>query len=133
MTTNYKRGYAFEIRVKKVLEGIGLRVYRSGGSHSEADLIAISRLGVVYIVQCKRHGLISVEEWNELFDVAHDYRAVPLLAFIPTGKTQGIEFRFLTGKAEKNERDRMEKKSRKMDVWQGINNADLDGVSNDKE
>lgn len=59
---HYKVGYALERDVKIALEQDGYTVFRSAGSHSQADLIAI--LPCVYVdgenaqvklIQCKRH------------------------------------------------------------------------------
>ncbi len=47
----YRKGYKFEIRVKKFLEGIGYKVYRSAGS-KPVDLIAISNRDVL-VIECK--------------------------------------------------------------------------------
>jgi hypothetical protein len=39
---NYRKGYAWELVCKRQLEGRGFRVYRTAGSHTETDLIAIN-------------------------------------------------------------------------------------------
>lgn len=64
---HYKVGYALERDVKIALEQEGFTVFRSAGSHSFADLIAIkadsSSFGIdeidyhpeVKLIQCKRH------------------------------------------------------------------------------
>ena len=41
MATNYQRGAAFELRVKRRLEEQGWTVWRTPGSKSPADLIAV--------------------------------------------------------------------------------------------
>lgn len=73
---HYKVGRSLEYAVKKALEQDGYTVFRSAGSHSQADLIAI-RVGMVEcsegsepmtfvtLVQCKRHrNLMTVREIN---------------------------------------------------------------------
>jgi Holliday junction resolvase len=50
--TSYSKGRAFEYRVRRHLEGKGWVVFRTAGSHSPADLIAL-RTGEVWLVQCK--------------------------------------------------------------------------------
>ena len=52
MSNNYIIGRMFEYRVKKQLEKHGYVVFRTAGSHSPADLVALKR-GVVVLVQCK--------------------------------------------------------------------------------
>jgi hypothetical protein len=51
--SNYTRGANFEYRVKKHFEGLGFEVYRSAGSHSPADLIALKRKFRPLLIQCK--------------------------------------------------------------------------------
>jgi len=41
--TNYRRGYALELRAKKELEIAGYYVMRSSGSHGACDLIALNQ------------------------------------------------------------------------------------------
>lgn len=54
--TNYTKGRGFEYWVKKKLEANGFTVFRSAGSHSAADLIAIRQLEhftQTCLIQCK--------------------------------------------------------------------------------
>jgi Holliday junction resolvase len=77
--THYARGYAFERRVRQLLESLGCFVIRSAGSKGVADLVAI-RLDATLLVQCKRQGAISSQEWNTLYDTAMRIGAMPILA-----------------------------------------------------
>jgi hypothetical protein len=53
---NYRKGRAYEYEIKKRYEKLGYTVFRTAGSHSPADLIAVknimSRLEVL-LIQCK--------------------------------------------------------------------------------
>lgn len=55
--TNYTKGRAFEYQVKKILEKDGQTVWRTAGSHSPVDLIAVYKdtFGNMQInfIQCK--------------------------------------------------------------------------------
>lgn len=58
----YRTGYRLERDVKIALEQDGYTVFRSAGSHSQADLIALAAtdcegVGItdVVLIQCKRH------------------------------------------------------------------------------
>jgi Holliday junction resolvase len=50
--TNYKKGRAFEYRVKHFLERAGFVCLRTAGSHGFCDLIAI-KPDTVQFIQCK--------------------------------------------------------------------------------
>jgi Holliday junction resolvase len=117
MATNYQRGYAFEMRVKETMEKFGLKTFRMAGSHSEADLIGISEFGVSYLVQCKRNGQISVEEWNQLRKTALSVKGIPILAYIPESG-RGVELRVIVADAEKGERNRIALKTRAIEPLQ---------------
>jgi Holliday junction resolvase len=56
--SNYSRGANFERRVRKHLEQQGWVVFRSAGSHSPADLIAL-KAGEVMLVQCQLDGYFT--------------------------------------------------------------------------
>jgi Holliday junction resolvase len=81
---NYRRGAEFERRVADALRLDGYLVYRSAGSHGEADLVAL-KAGEVLLVQCKLAGPGGVRpaEWNVLFNVARHAGAVALIAHKP--------------------------------------------------
>lgn len=51
----YARGRAFEYRVKSLLEGLGLVVFRLARGRP-FDLVALSPRGNVYLVECKLRG-----------------------------------------------------------------------------
>lgn len=78
-TSRYRRGRAFEYRVKASLSGAGYFVLRSPASRSPLDLVAI-KPGVVLFVQCKTSGALPPSEWNAVYDLAKGTGAVPLLA-----------------------------------------------------
>ena len=78
---HYKVGYTLERDVKIALEQEGFTVFRSAGSHSKADLIAIKEwehliesiipCADVTLVQCKRHkNLMTSREIQEFYDFA---------------------------------------------------------------
>lgn len=55
MTTNYKRGRAFEYKTKKLYEALGCLVFRTAGSRSPFDLIALHpKSKMIYLLQCKK-------------------------------------------------------------------------------
>lgn len=85
--SNYRRGRAFEYRVKKYLEEKGFSVIRSAGSHGKYDLVAFHN-GVVIALQLKSgssankyecyiepepvtlfRGLLTTEEWKERLEI----------------------------------------------------------------
>ena len=79
-STNYAKGRRFEYRAKRSLESQGFVVFRSAGSHSRADLIAL-RAGEVWLVQCKANdGYLSTQEREGLVLVALELGVVPILA-----------------------------------------------------
>ena len=77
--TNYSIGRAFEYRVKKYLEKEGFVVFRSAGSHSPADLVAL-KLGEVWLVQCKANDYVPQKELDGLKLVARELGVMPVLA-----------------------------------------------------
>jgi len=76
----YKRGYHFERRVLKILEGLGYWVARQAKS-SFPDLIAIKR-DKILLVECKvdRRSL-SRRERELMLSLAEKLSAIPLLAY----------------------------------------------------
>lgn len=94
MSTPYQRGAAFEHRVKAELEKESWRVWRTPGSKSPCDLIAIKPAGLppatrswVRLVQCKLRGAISAKERCGFVADATALGAVPILAYqLPNGK-----------------------------------------------
>jgi Holliday junction resolvase len=81
MTTNYKRGYAFELKVWKDLERNGMFVVRSGGSRGMVDMAAHAPGPINYYVQCKRDGRLSIEDRRDLYNLAMAFNATPILAY----------------------------------------------------
>lgn len=61
MKNRYRAGANFERRVRKDLENKGWVVFRSAGSHSPADLIAL-RFGEVMLVQCQVSKPFSIDK-----------------------------------------------------------------------
>lgn len=76
---HYRRGTAFERRVRADLEANGYRLIRSAGSKGKIDLLA-GKPGQRLAVQCKITGLLSTAEWNLLIEWAACFDAVPVLA-----------------------------------------------------
>ncbi len=77
--TMYRRGYHFELRVRKHFESLGWSVWRSAGSRSPADLLAL-RTGEVLLIQCKLSGTISKEAKRRLAIVARELNCRAMLA-----------------------------------------------------
>ncbi len=106
MATRYQSGYAFERRVRKMLEGMGYYVIRSAGSKGIADLVALGK-SIKVLVQCKRSGAISAEEWNALHSKCLELGAVPLVAMMRTmmrGPRRGIAiYRILGPRAKRGD------------------------------
>ena len=90
--TPYQRGAAFEHRVKREWELAGWLVWRTPGSKTACDLIAIrDRSGpVVSLIQCKLHGDISRKEWADLEYMASAVGARAILASMVKGSTSGL-------------------------------------------
>jgi len=94
MTTRYQQGYAFENRVKADIQRHGYYAVRSGGSKGIVDILAVREHSPrILMVQCKRKGAISREEWNELLRSAELYGGHALMAYMPGAR--GIEYRGL--------------------------------------
>jgi Holliday junction resolvase len=86
MNTNYKRGRAFEYRVKKMYEKNGCFAVRAAGSHGPVDILVITDFGKPLFVQCKLSGVISKQERKDLKALAEFYRASPVVALNQRGK-----------------------------------------------
>jgi Holliday junction resolvase len=75
----YVKGRAFEYKVKKIYESNGYLVFRTAGSHSVADLIAIPKIGNTQewnpiLIQCKATiGQTYPKECDVLINVAEKY------------------------------------------------------------
>lgn len=87
--TAYKRGRAFEYRVKKHFERMGYYVKRSYASKGAEDLIAIksvdlAKLSTVLLIQCKNLKVeksLSKTEQDNLKKLAKQTGAIPLHVF----------------------------------------------------
>ncbi len=81
MTNNYARGRAFEYRVWHHLEGLGWTVFRTAGSHSPADLLAL-KCGEVALVQCKAgNGYMPPLERQTILGLAGELGVMAILAY----------------------------------------------------
>lgn len=69
--TNYQAGTRFEHRVRDRLRARGFEVVRSAGSKTGVDLVAIGHQRV-WLVQCKRNGVLGSVEWNRLRRLADE-------------------------------------------------------------
>ena len=91
MTTNYSKGAAWERKVvHQLMEQGAISVVRAAGSKSygkgKIDLIALFK-DKVWLIQCKRHGLISwkeKEEGLEIGEILSPY-AYSILAYYKGG------------------------------------------------
>ncbi|HEW93091.1 hypothetical protein DRN84_02135 [Candidatus Geothermarchaeota archaeon] len=79
--TRYRKGYRFEVRVRKFLEGLGYKVFRSAGS-KPLDLIAFSR-DRIFFIECKVRVNRSTlkRSGSRIIELARGTNAKPLIAF----------------------------------------------------
>jgi len=68
MVSAYRKGYELERRVRKRLERMGYFVVRSAGSGTAIDLVAISQLGHVRLIQVTRN--VTSKHKKELIELA---------------------------------------------------------------
>ena len=82
MGDNYKKGYQFEYRSKKIFEKNDFLVTRSPASQSAADLYVMGKEDN-YLVQCKttEKDRLYIYELEELKEIAEENNAVPLLVY----------------------------------------------------
>lgn len=92
--SHYRLGAAFEHRVADKLRLAGWTVIRAAGSHGKADLVAV-KPGCVVFVQCKRHGALGTQEWNDVWELSQAAGAVPVMAQMPG--VRGVAFHRLLG------------------------------------
>ena len=98
MTTNYKRGYEFERKVRIDMEGHGYIAIRSPSSRTPADVYCIG-VGKLVFIQCKRDGTLLPKEWNKFLAYCESVGATPILAMV--GKNgRGIAYKRITGYKE---------------------------------
>jgi hypothetical protein len=94
-------GRAFEHRVRDALVAQGWWCIRAAGSKGEADLVALQRQWTTprwpdaLLVSVKRGGVVPVDEWCALWDLAEATGALPIVAFMARGG--GIEWRRIVG------------------------------------
>lgn len=93
-------GTKFEHRVRDALESAGWWVVRAAGSKGAADLVGIrgsyGQATQVVLVQAKRGGVVSVSEWNALYELAQALGAAAVVAGVgPNGR--GIVWSLMLG------------------------------------
>jgi Holliday junction resolvase len=94
--TSYRRGVYREMQTAAALMDDGYMVLTSRGSHGVADLVAI-KLGQVLAVQVKTGDAELRDTWfNELFAVATEHGAIPIIADWPKRGT--LRLRRITGR-----------------------------------
>lgn len=79
MGTPYSIGYSFERRVRAWLEDHGWVVFRTGGSRSPVDLVAMEP-GKTVLVQCRKNARLSPRERGELGQLSGRLRVEVALA-----------------------------------------------------
>jgi len=77
MNKLYRKGYYYERKVKRFLLSENYLVWRSPGSKSPIDIIAIDNKGNVRLIQVKSHKNIKKEEIETLKELAKKYENVP--------------------------------------------------------
>ena len=92
--TKYRTGRYFEYVIRDLFKSHNYFALRSPQSRSPLDIIAIKH-GIVIMVQCKRGGYCSPDEWNKLYKLAMSCGSTPLIAF-RSGKSK-IELKKITG------------------------------------
>jgi len=77
MNRFYRKGYYYERKVLHFLLSENYLVWRSPGSKSPIDIIAIDDKGNVRLIQVKSHENIKKEELETLKELAKKYEKVP--------------------------------------------------------
>lgn len=88
----YRKGYIFELRVKKHLEQLGAYAIRSAKSHGIYDIIAIKN-GIVYGIQCKKHGQLNRHSKTIMLSLYEKHNIIPVLAYSDNRKLKLIDLR----------------------------------------
>lgn len=96
--THYAAGRDFEYYVRDKFKGAGYVALRSPASKSPADLYCI-KVGEVVFVQCKLHGAISPDEWNEFLDYSKSVGATPIVAMRGPGDRGAVYMRIVGRKS----------------------------------
>jgi len=79
MSKQYRIGYYYEKKVKKILENEGYLVWRSPASKSPIDIIAINDKGFVRLIQVKRKRYnanklyINREDFFKIYELAKKF------------------------------------------------------------
>jgi len=82
MSKQYRIGYYYERKVKAILENQGYLVWRSPGSKSPIDIIAINDKGFVRLIQVKRKRYnanklyINKEEFSKIYELAKRFENI---------------------------------------------------------
>ncbi len=77
MNKLYRKGYYYEKKVKQFLINRNYLVWRSPGSKSPIDIIAIDNKGYVRLIQVKSHTKINKEELKALKELAKKFLSIP--------------------------------------------------------
>lgn len=85
----YKAGRRFEQSVRAQLRRRGYFVLRAYASKGKVDLLAVAKDRPVLFVQVKRTGMIGSAEWNELYVLALEHGAWPVVAMKLSERTNG--------------------------------------------
>lgn len=94
--TQYAVGRDFEYYVRDKFTDAGYLALRSPASKSPADLYCI-KTGEVVFVQCKLHGVIPPDEWNEFLDYSESVGATPIVA-MRGPRDRGAVYMMVTGR-----------------------------------
>jgi Holliday junction resolvase len=76
MNRLYRKGYYYERKVRQFLIAEGYLAWRSPGSKSPIDIIAINDKGNVRLIQVKSHENMKKEELETLKELAKKYENV---------------------------------------------------------
>jgi Holliday junction resolvase len=77
MNKLYRKGYYYERKAKQLLINRNYLVWRSPGSKSPIDIIAIDDRGNVKLIQVKSHKNIKKEELETLKELAKKFLSIP--------------------------------------------------------
>jgi len=86
---SYKKGYRFEIRVKKYLEKLGYKVFRLAGS-KPLDLIAFSRKEV-YLIECKYRRTNLNNARKKILELSKGIPIYPIIAVNVNGNIKFLD------------------------------------------
>jgi len=86
---SYKKGYRFEIKVKKYLERLGYKVFRLAGS-KPLDLIAFSRKEV-YLIECKYRRTNLNKARKKILELSKGIPIYPVIAINVNGNIRFLD------------------------------------------